>query len=647
MNYPLGLDPYAARQHLLYHMYSPLISIQSSYNADSRVQQILGNDSISFLILIRPYGNNAKYGVPNQSFKTTNTQLITKSYPSFPVRFEASFPELLSIGSAWKNTSLRNSDGIQTSHIPQLFSISSLEMLLRHHASLEEESLQDLYLKLFGKVITSNSVVPFETFNHPVSQIFVIDMHNDTLESLRKSIVDFRNHTYPRFFQLDDLLVHVIFLYDDSEVSEHDVTEFQNNLREKLSVQSTALAMRALTTEKFVEIYKNENSTIEQDMQDISINENSRTKGDTTMNKVPEEIDFAIRSKLNEFINAHLIPHMEKKVRLWDDQILAPKKSITGRFFSVSKKIFNSNESTLSSGAGSSGSFNYIENSYHKSSPEQKIRKLADWSLILKDFKYAYSTYDLIKKDYTNDKAWVYVAATQEMCIVSLLLAQTQVNNLTKPDKNTIRKIKIDIIEPYLDNLTYTFKSRLNLRSYIVKTLLVVIELILCMCMAYNIFWWWSDFIEKYLCKCINEFDSHLGLHNPGLQVIRAILYERLGYSAGKGILLPTSSRHLLDLSPLEENHKEVKTKVDRSLNPYKLVPDRNNGIMGFTRYRRSSLWYLLAIREWLAMQNKSRVEKSIRNIRLQFNINQVTDEWYDRNDLLLSLIKSYLNISS
>ena len=47
---------------------------------------------------------------------------------------------------------------------------------------------------------------------------------------------------------------------------------------------------------------------------------------------------------------------------------------------------------------------------------------------MLKDFKYAYSTYEIIRKDYSNDRAWVYVASTQEMCIVSLLLAQTQQN---------------------------------------------------------------------------------------------------------------------------------------------------------------------------------------------------------------------------
>lgn len=98
----------------------------------------------------------------------------------------------------------------------------------------------------------------------------------------------------------------------------------------------------------------------------------------------------------------------------------------------VSKKIFNTNNSLESP----TGNFNYQENFYYKSTPEQTIRKLADWSLILKDFKYAYSTYDLIKKDYVNDKAWAYVASTQEMCMVSLLLAQTQqVSPQIPPDK--------------------------------------------------------------------------------------------------------------------------------------------------------------------------------------------------------------------
>lgn len=674
MDYPEGLDPYTARQNLLHHSFSPLISVQSSYNADVMVQTVLKDENTSILLILKAYGNNAKYHVPNQIFRITNTQLITKSYPSFPVRFEPSLPELLSvINASWSTTTGPGNGGARSGgKMPQLFSISSLEILLKHMASCKTHQY-DLYVNFFNKIITSNKIVPFETFNHPISQVFVIDFHTETIESLRKSIVEFRNFNFPKYFLIDDLLMHVFILHDPQKTSDSELLSFQNEIKAQLNIQTTCIPIEGLPSgvneEEFVKLFKNENSTIEEDLQRISLQQTSKIQ---TIEKdflnIPKKIDLVIRTKVYEYINRFLIPHMEKKIRIWDDQILAPKKSIAGRFFSVSKKLFNNNDSpsNLNSNSFSESSFNYNENYYHKHSAEQKIRKLADWSLILKDFKYAYSTYELIRKDYTNDKAWVYVASTQEMCIVSLLLTQTQQINqtTTRPDRNTLRKIRHDIIEPYLDNLSYTFKSRLNLRSYNIKTLLVIIELLLCMCSTFNISWWWNDLIEKYLCKCINEFDSHLVGNNQKLQVIRALLYERLGYHFGKCILLNDQNKGLIDMAKLEtskEIHEDTENQSNEKdnarekegkesnkeegyyVNPNKLSVNKNNSIVGLTRFRKSSIWYLLSIKEWLILENYNQIEYLIQNIRYNYNLNDFTNEWYDRNDLLLSYVKNCL----
>ena len=156
---------------------------------------------------------------------------------------------------------------------------------------------------------------------------------------------------------------------------------------------------------------------------------------------------------------------MQNKVRTWDDQVLQPKKSITGRFFSASRKLFNNSDSNLlsststsasssSSPAHHSSTFNYRENQYYKSSPEQMTRKLADWSLMLKDFKYAYSTYDVVRKDYSNERAWLYVASTQEMCIVSLLLQHTS---------HTIKTHYVELNMISSNHIWIIYHTRLNL----------------------------------------------------------------------------------------------------------------------------------------------------------------------------------------
>lgn len=634
MQYPTGLDPYTARQHLLHHAYSPLISIQSSHHADQLIQTALNNFETSCLLLLKPYGNNAKYSIPNQTFKITNTQLITKNYPSFPVRFEPSLPDLLSILNA------DSSKG----KLRQLFSMSSLELLLKNN-SYNTDS--DVYLKFFNKIITSNSIVSFETFNHPIGQIFIIDYSLDTLDSLRKMIVEFRNNSFPPYFQLDDLLIHVLIIYNSELIGDSDVINFQNLIKKQLSINSTSIPIIADSSNfnddgDFVNIFKNENSTIDEDLQLLSLKQSKKQldfNADSFL-KIPKSIDITLRNKIYEFINKFLIPHMERKIRTWDDQILSPKKSFTGRIFSVSKKLFNNNNDSTTASSLSSTSFNFHDNYYHKSSTEQIIRKLADWSLILKDFKYAYSAYDLIKKDYTNDKAWLYVASTQEMCIVSLLLAQTQqIGNAPQPpDKNTLRKIRHDIIEPYIDNLCYTFKSRLNVKTYSIKTLLIVVELLLCMCITFNITWWWNDLIEKYISKCIVEFDTHLASTNQKLQAIRAILYERLGFSFGNCIYVNEFNP---DLLKAREN-KVVELEEGMYVNTKKLRPDSSDAIKGLTRYRKSAIWYLLSIREWLELKNFNQIALLLHNINFIYKTDLTTD-WYDRSDLLLGFVKKSL----
>lgn len=637
-----GLDPYSARQHLLHHTYLPLIAVLLSHSADVAVQTALGATEGSLLLVFKVYGNNAKYAIPSQTFKITNTQLITKTYPSFPVRFDNLLPDLLSI----LNASRERSD-----KLTQLFSILLLEALMRHVLAQTPAANPgpDLYLLLFNKIITSNNIVPFETFNHPISQIFVIDYAHDSVDSLRRLIVDFRNHSFPKYFQIDDLLVHVFVFFDPSLVLDGDINAFQNSLRKALSISSTCIPMLpALVTaggsDDYVSLPKNELSTIEEDLQAITLNRSSGVENDAFL-RVPKALDTVLRHKMYEYINKFLIPHMERKIRLWGDLVLGPKKSITGRFFSVSRKLFNNNSNPeVNNPHQNTLAFNYVDNHYHKSSPEQVIRKLADWSLILKDFKYAYNTYDLIKKDYTNDKAWIYVASTQEMCISSLLLAQTQqVGPLSAPpDKNTLRKIRHDIIEPYVDNLCYTFKSRLNVKTYSIKTLFIVVELLLCMCTAFNISWWWNDLIERYLCKCISEFDSHLLSSNQKSRVIRALLYERLGYSFGKCIYLNNDNQKFVDFS---SNKPAVKEEVEEGFyqNSLKLMPDQNNSIKGLTRFRKSAMWYLLSIKEWLQLKNYSHIQYLLNNIVLSYEVKTLTSEWFDRPDLLLGFVKRAL----
>lgn len=621
-----NVDPSTIRQQLLQLAFLPLVSVLSTHNADAQFQRECENPLILALVVLRRYGNTVKYGLPSQAYRITNSQLITKSYGSFPVRFEPSLPELLTVHNPAADDKLA-----------ALFSISSLELLLKNMALLHNESL---YLGLFKRIIASNRVLLFNTFNHPVAQIFIVDYDSDPIDTVRSLIVDFRNYSFPKYFQNLDILIHIFVVYNPETCLGEAVAEYQASLRSSFSVTSTAVPFKSSPEPKeTVNLADVESSTISQEIQ-MSL----QPRDNSTIQILPT-LDATLRSTVYDFISRHLVPHMERKIRTWDDSVLAPKKLITGRFFSASKKLFNNNSSSDAAASTIPGAYNHTGNFYHRSAPEQIMRKLADWALMLKDFKYAYSTYDLIKKDYTNDKAWLYVASTQEMCIVSLLLAQTQPlasDTLPqRPDKNTLRKIRHDIIEPYVDNLTYTYKSRYNVKTYAIRSCMIVAELLLNMSIMFNIPWWWSDLTEGYLVNAWQEFENHLCANGDLPLVTRAVLFERLGFVKMSSSFVPSARMdviedvlangvHSIAVEEPEEGHYK---------NDHKLLPYNDNAVQGLTRFRKSCLWYILAMKEWVDLENPQQVQILYGHLNNRFS-SKASNQWFDRPELILALIK-------
>jgi trafficking protein particle complex subunit 8 len=103
---------------------------------------------------------------------------------------------------------------------------------------------------------------------------------------------------------------------------------------------------------------------------------------------------------------------------------MSSRRGITGRLFQAGRKYF----STGSSGGKSSSNIRQISvqpsplnynrqtmQIYPYSSPEAILRRLADFSFMLGDFKFSQIVYETIKKDFQSEKAHRYFASAQEM----------------------------------------------------------------------------------------------------------------------------------------------------------------------------------------------------------------------------------------
>jgi trafficking protein particle complex subunit 8 len=182
----------------------------------------------------------------------------------------------------------------------------------------------------------------------------------------------------------------------------------------------------------------------------------------------------AVKGFVRELIAQSIVPHMENRVAFWNEQFASPRRGISGRFMSLSKKWTGfgtgSRNTSMASGigGGTSGHYDSLQGSYYWDTPEAKLRKLADYAFMLRDYKLASSTYELLRSDYGNDKAWKYLAGTNEMCAVSSLL-----NPLS-----TIPKTRLEGFDQMLETASYSYLARCSDRQSALRTMTLGVELL-------------------------------------------------------------------------------------------------------------------------------------------------------------------------
>lgn len=78
------------------------------------------------------------------------------------------------------------------------------------------------------------------------------------------------------------------------------------------------------------------------------------------------------------------------------------------------------------------------------------MRKLADYAFMLRDWKLAHSTYEILRGDFNNDKAWRYHAGANEMAAISLLLMP----------QNLSAKSRVEMVDTAFDSAFYSYITR-------------------------------------------------------------------------------------------------------------------------------------------------------------------------------------------
>ncbi|ORX33680.1 ER-golgi trafficking TRAPP I complex 85 kDa subunit-domain-containing protein [Kockovaella imperatae] len=143
----------------------------------------------------------------------------------------------------------------------------------------------------------------------------------------------------------------------------------------------------------------------------------------------PEDLTRLV-ALVKELVTQSVVPWMEARIREWNELWHANRRGITGRLFGAGRKFFTSRPN---SPAPNAQGYNSVKGFYPVTSIEAVSRRLADFAFMLRDYKFASTVYDSLRRDFAQDRAWRYAAAATEMYGLSLLLSHNYFQPSTPP----------------------------------------------------------------------------------------------------------------------------------------------------------------------------------------------------------------------
>jgi hypothetical protein len=163
---------------------------------------------------------------------------------------------------------------------------------------------------------------------------------------------------------------------------------------------------------------------------------------------------------------------MERATATWNDQVAARRRGIGGRLMSLGKRFaFGSVGGSRNSSSpvqSSSSNYDSLQGFYRPEAPEAVMRKLADYAFMLRDFKLAQSTYDILRSDFENDKAWKHYAGANEMAAVSTLLNAQAITS----------KFRAETLDRMLESAMHSYIHRAVAPYYALRALVMGVELL-------------------------------------------------------------------------------------------------------------------------------------------------------------------------
>lgn len=313
-----------------------------------------------------------------------------------------------------------------------------------------------LYLK---KLLSGLPLVPQETFSHPVACIIAISSRNaNPIETLRQ-LYDDTSHGAKRMplWVSGEFLRYYVLIHDEEKDDVTKSLHLFEQMKRHFGLHCHLLRLRSSqcvpTDDDSTPLPRCHWTTASEELSEIEINENQEDMADQSP-CIFESDTTAIKSFIREMVTQSVVPSMERCIATWNEQVASRRKGLSGRLLGLSKRWTGfgsgSRNSSGSSGNGSSTNYDAAQGIYQPDSAEATMRKLADYAFMLRDWKLALSTYELLRSDFNTDKAWRYHAAANEMAAISTLLVPQVMSS----------KSRAETVDQMLGTATYSYITR-------------------------------------------------------------------------------------------------------------------------------------------------------------------------------------------
>ncbi|KAJ8574174.1 hypothetical protein K7X08_025979 [Anisodus acutangulus] len=261
--------------------------------------------------------------------------------------------------------------------------------------SSQNEFLPSWFQYFNKELVRTVSFSEHEAFDHPVTCLLAVSSRDE--DPINKFVDLFNINQLPSLFNdgaMDrKILKHFVLVHDGEEVSLERATKTLAEMRSTFGANCCHL----LCINSSKDGSKEHENLWSAYKTDISHGQQLRCFLSS------DDLD-EMKKFVQDLSSKHIIPHMEQKIRLLNQQVSATRKGFRNQIKNLWWR--KGKDDAPENPAGPTYTFSSIES---------QIRVLGDYAFMLHDYELALSNYRLLSTDYKLDKAWKHYAGVQEM----------------------------------------------------------------------------------------------------------------------------------------------------------------------------------------------------------------------------------------